>query len=211
MALPDAEETLAALAERMRGAIAFDAKFVGIYSGGAWMAERLAQIDSRRSCGRVHRRFVLSRRFQPQGTEAGGQAHRAAVRSRGRDHRAGRRRALHGPQRARGDQRAVRLRPARRASSLPCWSIAAAASCRSRRPTSAPGSPSRGPVDRAVARTRSGSAGARRTEASAMRNPQLNAARRAHAPADARGPARRDHPAASSIPRCRSRRSPSAR
>jgi pyrimidine operon attenuation protein/uracil phosphoribosyltransferase len=43
MALPDAEETLAALAERMRGAIAFDAKFVGIYSGGAWMAERLAR------------------------------------------------------------------------------------------------------------------------------------------------------------------------
>jgi pyrimidine operon attenuation protein / uracil phosphoribosyltransferase len=43
LALPDAEETLAALAERLRGAIAFDAKFVGIYSGGAWMAERLAQ------------------------------------------------------------------------------------------------------------------------------------------------------------------------
>ena len=43
MALPDAEATLAALADRMRGAIAFDAKFVGIYSGGAWMAERLAQ------------------------------------------------------------------------------------------------------------------------------------------------------------------------
>ena len=41
--LPDAEATLAALIERMRGAIAFDAKFVGIYSGGAWMAERLAQ------------------------------------------------------------------------------------------------------------------------------------------------------------------------
>jgi pyrimidine operon attenuation protein/uracil phosphoribosyltransferase len=41
--LPDAEKTLAALVERMRGAIAFDAKFVGIYSGGAWMAERLAQ------------------------------------------------------------------------------------------------------------------------------------------------------------------------
>src|SRR5947207_2215835 len=43
LALPDAEQTLAALVERMRGAIAFDAKFVGIYSGGAWMAERLAQ------------------------------------------------------------------------------------------------------------------------------------------------------------------------
>ena len=43
LALPDAEATLAALADRMRGAVAFDAKFVGIYSGGAWVAERLAQ------------------------------------------------------------------------------------------------------------------------------------------------------------------------
>ena len=42
MALPDAEQTIAALADRMRGAVAFDAKFVGIYSGGAWIAERLA-------------------------------------------------------------------------------------------------------------------------------------------------------------------------
>jgi pyrimidine operon attenuation protein/uracil phosphoribosyltransferase len=42
-ALPDAEQTLSALADRMRGAVAFDAKFVGIYSGGAWLAERLAQ------------------------------------------------------------------------------------------------------------------------------------------------------------------------
>jgi pyrimidine operon attenuation protein / uracil phosphoribosyltransferase len=40
-ALPDAEATLAALAERMRGAVAHDAAFVGIYSGGAWLAERL--------------------------------------------------------------------------------------------------------------------------------------------------------------------------
>ena len=30
------------LADRMRGAVAFDAAFVGIYSGGAWLAERLA-------------------------------------------------------------------------------------------------------------------------------------------------------------------------
>ena len=41
-ALPDAETALAALVERMRGAVAFDAAFVGIYSGGAWIAERLA-------------------------------------------------------------------------------------------------------------------------------------------------------------------------
>ena len=39
--IPEAEATLAALAERMRGAVAFDAAFVGIYSGGAWLAERL--------------------------------------------------------------------------------------------------------------------------------------------------------------------------
>ena len=41
--IPDAETTLAALAEKMR-AVAFDAAFVGIYSGGAWLAERLAQM-----------------------------------------------------------------------------------------------------------------------------------------------------------------------
>jgi pyrimidine operon attenuation protein / uracil phosphoribosyltransferase len=43
-ALPDAESVLAQLAEKMRGAIAYDAKLVGIYSGGAWLAERLAQM-----------------------------------------------------------------------------------------------------------------------------------------------------------------------
>lgn len=40
--LPDAESALEALAERMRPAVAHDAAFVGIYSGGAWLAERLA-------------------------------------------------------------------------------------------------------------------------------------------------------------------------
>ena len=40
--LPDAESVLARLADKMRGAIAFDAKLVGIHSGGAWVAERLA-------------------------------------------------------------------------------------------------------------------------------------------------------------------------
>jgi len=42
VALPDAEEALATLAERMRAGVAHDAVFVGIYSGGAWIAERLA-------------------------------------------------------------------------------------------------------------------------------------------------------------------------
>jgi pyrimidine operon attenuation protein/uracil phosphoribosyltransferase len=42
--LPDAEATIAALAEKMGAAIAYDAKLVGIYSGGAWLAERLAEI-----------------------------------------------------------------------------------------------------------------------------------------------------------------------
>jgi pyrimidine operon attenuation protein/uracil phosphoribosyltransferase len=40
--LPDAEALLSALAERMAPAISHDAAFVGIYSGGAWIAERLA-------------------------------------------------------------------------------------------------------------------------------------------------------------------------
>ena len=43
MTLPDAEQTLAALVDQMRGAAAFDARFVGIYSGGAWLADRLAE------------------------------------------------------------------------------------------------------------------------------------------------------------------------
>jgi pyrimidine operon attenuation protein/uracil phosphoribosyltransferase len=40
--LPDAEVLLAALARQMEGAIAFDARLVGIHSGGAWLAERLS-------------------------------------------------------------------------------------------------------------------------------------------------------------------------
>jgi len=45
--IPDAETVLGELVERMRGAIAFDAAFVGIYSGGAWLAERLATMIPR--------------------------------------------------------------------------------------------------------------------------------------------------------------------
>ena len=41
-AIPDAETVLAALAAKMRDVVAHDAAFVGIYSGGAWLAERLA-------------------------------------------------------------------------------------------------------------------------------------------------------------------------
>ena len=39
--LPDPETLVRELAERMRGAIAADASLVGIYTGGAWVAERL--------------------------------------------------------------------------------------------------------------------------------------------------------------------------
>ena len=42
--LPDAEAALAALADRMRSGVAHDAAFVGIYSGGAWLADRLAKL-----------------------------------------------------------------------------------------------------------------------------------------------------------------------
>jgi len=43
-ALPEAEQALAALLDKMRGAVAMDAKLIGIYSGGAWLAERLAAL-----------------------------------------------------------------------------------------------------------------------------------------------------------------------
>ena len=42
--LPDAEAALATLAAAMREGIAPDAKLVGIYSGGAWLAERLGEV-----------------------------------------------------------------------------------------------------------------------------------------------------------------------
>ena len=41
---PDAEITLGRLADKMRGAIAHDAALIGNYSGGAWLAERLAEM-----------------------------------------------------------------------------------------------------------------------------------------------------------------------
>jgi pyrimidine operon attenuation protein/uracil phosphoribosyltransferase len=40
-ALPEPEQLVKDLAERMRGSIAPDAGLVGIYTGGAWVAERL--------------------------------------------------------------------------------------------------------------------------------------------------------------------------
>jgi pyrimidine operon attenuation protein/uracil phosphoribosyltransferase len=42
--LPDAEVALAELVERMSGSVPHDAALVGIYSGGAWLAERLARV-----------------------------------------------------------------------------------------------------------------------------------------------------------------------
>jgi pyrimidine operon attenuation protein / uracil phosphoribosyltransferase len=42
--LPDAEQLLHELARQMQGAIAFDARLVGIHSGGAWLAERLSSM-----------------------------------------------------------------------------------------------------------------------------------------------------------------------
>ncbi|MEP7205327.1 MAG: bifunctional pyr operon transcriptional regulator/uracil phosphoribosyltransferase PyrR [Casimicrobiaceae bacterium] len=44
MTLPNAEHVLEVLAKEMAGAVAHDACLVGIYSGGAWLAERLAAL-----------------------------------------------------------------------------------------------------------------------------------------------------------------------
>ena len=40
--LPDAEELLKVLARSMQAAIPWDARLIGIHSGGAWIAERLS-------------------------------------------------------------------------------------------------------------------------------------------------------------------------
>jgi pyrimidine operon attenuation protein/uracil phosphoribosyltransferase len=48
--LPDPEAVLKELAEKMAGGVAADACLVGIYSGGAWLAERLATMLPGRHC-----------------------------------------------------------------------------------------------------------------------------------------------------------------
>lgn len=50
--LPDAEALFAELKARMAPAIAFNAKLVGVYSGGAWLADRLAsELDGQHEVG----------------------------------------------------------------------------------------------------------------------------------------------------------------
>jgi pyrimidine operon attenuation protein / uracil phosphoribosyltransferase len=41
--IPDAESVYRALREQLNAAMSFDAKLVGIYSGGVWVAQRLAR------------------------------------------------------------------------------------------------------------------------------------------------------------------------
>jgi pyrimidine operon attenuation protein/uracil phosphoribosyltransferase len=43
VSLPEADELIESLARQMRGRISRDAALVGIYTGGAWVAERLHQ------------------------------------------------------------------------------------------------------------------------------------------------------------------------
>ena len=175
--LPDAEATLAALAERMRGAVAFDAAFVGIYSGGAWLAERLAGAGAGRSSGRVHRRIVLPRRLlDARDSRAAAGAPSLPfdvdgativlvddVLYTGRSVRAARQRALRlRPSRAHRARRADRPRRPRAADRADLLRRAPRGRAR--------------PVDRAVARRRPPCARRRKAgELIAMRNPQLNA------------------------------------
>ena len=52
--LPDAELLFATLKERMAPAIAYDARLVGVYSGGAWLADRLAaELDGEHPVGYI--------------------------------------------------------------------------------------------------------------------------------------------------------------
>jgi pyrimidine operon attenuation protein / uracil phosphoribosyltransferase len=52
--LPDAEKLYLALREQLNAAISHEAKLVGIYSGGAWIAERLSKdLHSKPALGRI--------------------------------------------------------------------------------------------------------------------------------------------------------------
>ena len=130
----DAEALYAELLAGVRGLLKPDGVLVGIWSGGAWLAERLQQRPRpRRRAGRdleraAPRRLLAAR---PVGRR---RPHQAAVRDRGPPHRPGRRRALHRPHDPRRGQRALRLRPAGERRRWRCWSTAAAASCRSAPP-----------------------------------------------------------------------------
>ena len=68
--LPDAEQLFAALKAQMAPAIARDAKLVGVYSGGAWLADRLAaELDGDHAVGYA-RCLLLSRRSLTSGLKA---------------------------------------------------------------------------------------------------------------------------------------------
>lgn len=52
--LPDAEALFATLRDTMAASIAIDAKLVGVYSGGAWIADRLAkELDGEHEIGYI--------------------------------------------------------------------------------------------------------------------------------------------------------------
>ena len=52
--LPDAEALFNDLKAQMAAAIAYDAKLVGVYSGGAWLADRLAaELDGEHEVGYI--------------------------------------------------------------------------------------------------------------------------------------------------------------
>ena len=52
--LPDAEVLFAELKSQMQPAVSFDAKLVGVFSGGAWLADRLAaELDGEHEVGYI--------------------------------------------------------------------------------------------------------------------------------------------------------------
>ncbi len=52
--IPEAEAVYRALREQLNAAMAFDAKLVGIYSGGVWLAQRLAnELNAKPALGKI--------------------------------------------------------------------------------------------------------------------------------------------------------------
>ena len=105
---------------------------VGIWSGGAWLAERLQADLALPGAAGVISSALHRDDFGARGLAAGADATQLPFAIDGAHILLIDDVLLHRPHHPRGDQRAVRLRPPGQRATWRCWSTAAGASCRSR-------------------------------------------------------------------------------
>ena len=210
----DAEALYGDLLAGVRTLVRADSRLVGIWSGGAWLAERLQRdLAPDREHGVIT--SALHRDdFSSRGFAGGADPTRLPFEVDGRAHRAGRRRAATPAARSAPSSTSCSTSAARPASRWPCWSIGAAASCRSRRPVLRPRVTLPAGQRLSLARDEAGRFSfeirLRRTMLAPPQSP-AQPPRRADPPAVDRGPAARRSCTTSSTPPAPSSASTSAR